>query len=314
MAAPDAQQPGTAQAAAQPANEPMVPIHFGTTAHHDLKMLTNDEGEHTGAFKHIPRPDLGQQTTTVSLSRKCAEDLLAGRNDFEALMTGRDALSAYRHIIGSLGHETSAVPEWVHSPNAQLGEKVAAFLGLEHSPERPEWEHGKPLPPMAGGSPQLIVARVDPTAVWRAIHEPQIGTKAGRDAFLEQDFGTSAQPAAFNYFALSVNNTALTEEESLSSETTLPEEYAVAGGGLIRKQAEAFAHTSNKKEATLKVIFTANGTDKTFPLVFNKFALFNKATSGGTMAIVVKLSSAMTHNASGDKGEITETVEVTAIT
>lgn len=80
-------------------------------------------------------------------------------------------------------------------------------------------------------------------------------TNAGRDAVHAQHMSTSAQPASFNYLALSANTTAAS-----AASTTLPGEIVTAGGGLIRGIA-TYAHTAGTNTSTLTRTFTANGSD-----------------------------------------------------
>jgi hypothetical protein len=125
-------------------------------------------------------------------------------------------------------------------------------------------------------------------------------TNAGRDMIAAQVLGTSAQPAAANYIALTANSA-----DPVATDTTLTGEITTAGGGLIRKQA-TYAHTGGTSTATLTATYTANGSD-VLPVTVAKIGVFNASTSG-TMAFETKPSITATLSASGDATTITETV------
>lgn len=128
-------------------------------------------------------------------------------------------------------------------------------------------------------------------------------SSAGVDAMLAQMFGTSAQPAPFNYMAVTANTTA-----PAAGNTSLAGEITTVGGGLIRKQA-AYAHTNGAATATLTATFTANGTDS-LPVTLGKFGVFN-ASSAGTLGLETLLSTTATLSASGDSCAITDTITLT---
>lgn len=125
-------------------------------------------------------------------------------------------------------------------------------------------------------------------------------TSVGRDALHKQHLDTAAQPAAFNYIALTANTTA----ESTAS-TTLTAEIATAGGGLLRAQG-TFAHTTGTNTSTLTKTFTANGSDS-LPVTIGKIGVFN-ASSAGTMGYEKLLSPTATLSASGDNVALTYTI------
>lgn len=143
------------------------------------------------------------------------------------------------------------------------------------------------------------VHHVDPTELHDAARTPELMTNAGRDAIFSQVLGTSAQPAAFNYIALTANGTTPS-----TSDTTLAAEIATGGGGLIRKQA-TFAHTNGTSTATLTATFTANGSDS-LPVTVHKIGVFN-ASSSGTLGFTANLNADATYNASGDNMTLTDT-------
>lgn len=126
-------------------------------------------------------------------------------------------------------------------------------------------------------------------------------TNAGKDMIAAQIGGTSAQPAAANYIALTANSA-----DPAAGDTALTGEIATASGGLIRKQA-TYAHTNGTSTYTLTATFTANANDS-LPVTVAKIGIFNAATTGGTMAYETKPASTATLSASGDATTITETV------
>lgn len=134
-----------------------------------------------------------------------------------------------------------------------------------------------------------------------AIGEPvNLLTNGGRDALHAQHLSTAAQPAAFNYMAVTADATA-----AAATDTTLAGEIATAGGGLLRAQA-TYAHTAGTNTTTLTKTFTANGTDA-LPVTIAKIGVFNAATVG-TMGYETALNATATLTTSGDSVTITETV------
>jgi len=125
-------------------------------------------------------------------------------------------------------------------------------------------------------------------------------TNGGRDALHGQHLGTSAQPAAFNYMALTANATA-----PAAGDTTLTAEITTAGGGLLRAQA-TYAHTGGTNTSTLTKTFTANGSD-VLPVTVAKIGVFNAASSG-TMGYETLLNATATLTVSGDNLAVTHTI------
>lgn len=146
---------------------------------------------------------------------------------------------------------------------------------------------------------QLHEHFVDPVPA----REHELVTNAGKDHLFAATYGTSAQPAAMNYLALTANTTA-----PAAGDTTLTGEIATAGGGLIRKQA-TYAHTNGTSTATLTATFTANGSDA-LPVTIGKVGAFN-ASSAGTMGLETLLSPTATISASGDNTTVTSTITAT---
>lgn len=127
-------------------------------------------------------------------------------------------------------------------------------------------------------------------------------TNAGRDMISAQVGGTSAQPAAANYIALTANNTAPN-----ATDTVLTGEITTASGGLVRAQA-TYAHTTGTATYTLSKTFTANGSD-VLPVTIAKTGTLN-AASVGTLAFETLLSSTATLTGSGDQLVYTDTFTV----
>lgn len=125
-------------------------------------------------------------------------------------------------------------------------------------------------------------------------------TNAGRDALHAQHMSTSAQPASFNYMAVSASAVAPS-----AASTTLPGEITTAGGGLLRAQA-TYAHTAGTNTSTLTKTFTANGSDA-LPVTLAKIGILN-ASSVGTLGYETLLNATATLTVSGDNVTITETV------
>jgi hypothetical protein len=125
-------------------------------------------------------------------------------------------------------------------------------------------------------------------------------TTVGRDALHAQHLSTSAQPATFNYVALTASTVA-----PASGDTTLTGEITSAGGGLLRAQA-TYAHTAGTNTTTLTKTYTANGSDA-LPVTIAQIGVLN-ATSSGTLAYHTALSATATLSSIGDSLSVTETV------
>jgi hypothetical protein len=125
-------------------------------------------------------------------------------------------------------------------------------------------------------------------------------TTVGRDALHAQHLTTGAQPAAFNYMAVSANATAPS-----AASTTLPGEITTAGGGLLRAQA-TYAHTGGTNTSTLTKTFTANGSD-TLPVTIAKIGVLN-AASVGTLGYETLLNATATLTVAGDNVAVTHTI------
>jgi hypothetical protein len=127
-------------------------------------------------------------------------------------------------------------------------------------------------------------------------------TNAGYDYASKQLGGAASASAVAVNMALTSDSTA-----PAAGDTTLASEYNHASAGLNRK-ACTYAHTAAASTYTLTVTFTANASD-VLSFTANKMGIFD-ATSGGNMPIETLVSPAITWNANGDAGTITETVTV----
>jgi hypothetical protein len=172
------------------------------------------------------------------------------------------AVSEIEQIVAV--HSGSGKPAWVESDIADLRRAIAAHFGC------------------AEGQPTALL------------------TTGGRDALHAQHLSTSAQPASFNYIALTANSTT-----PAAADTTLSGEITTVGGGLLRAQA-TYAHTAGTNTTTLTKTFTANGSDS-LPVTIAKIGVFN-ASSSGTMAYETLLNATATLTTSGDNVTVTETV------
>jgi hypothetical protein len=240
-------------------------------------VIVNDEVVGTERVS-VPAPHLNQSVTTVQFAdyvddADFVELTLSTDNDRVLAMIARGlgkdlrlhavAVSEVEQVMAV--HAAGDAPDWVSVPDHPgLEEAIAKHFGC---------------------------ARGEPTALL---------TNAGRDALHAQHLGTSAQPASFNYVALSAS----TATASAGS-TTLPGEIATASGGLIRAQA-TYAHTGGTNTSTLTKTFTANGNDS-LPVVIAKLGVLN-ASSVGTLGYETLLNATSTLTISGDNVTVTDTV------
>lgn len=233
---------------------------------------------------------------------------------------------------------SDAEPSWVESDDDLLAQAAASTLGSKVG--RPKGWKGVELPDLGprasigGGAlhhdPEFErrlrlasaddVSRVQRAMVWgerlaaarRAGISPAavrlgaivaLRVNSGRDFQSDVMSGTSAQPAAANYIALTANSSA-----AAAGDTTLTGEITTGGGGLVRAQA-AYAHTASALTYTLIKTFTANGSDS-LPVTVAKIGVFN-ASSSGTLVFESLLNATATLTTSGDQLQITETVNIT---
>jgi hypothetical protein len=171
------------------------------------------------------------------------------------------AVQHMEHVIDE--HAAGAKPAWVDSSNSELAQALGEFYGI-------------PV-----GQPTMMLML------------------NGRDKLHDQHMSTSAQPASFNYIALTASTTTI-----VNSSTALAGEIATGGGGLVRKQV-TYAHTAGTNTSTLTGTFTANGSD-VLPVVVAQIGVFN-ASSSVTMGYNTSLSSTSTLTVSGDSTTVTWT-------
>jgi len=258
---------------------------------------------------------IGNTITTVSMrdgwdDADVAALALSTGNDMVLNTIGK-VIGEDRFAIGVLevnslwtGAHSADPPEWVESDDEGFARELGAWFsgnGHECHVGRPaEWRSFDELPPIGGGalgwehfedafSPEF-------RAAWR---EHELLTTVGRDALHRQHSDTAAQPAAFNYMAVSANVTAVS-----AASTTLPGEI-VSGttGGLGRAQA-TFAHTNGTNTSTLTLTFTASGTG--LPVTVAKIGILN-AVSVGTLGYETMLNATATLTTAGDNVAITWT-------
>ena len=223
-----------------------------------------------------PAEHLNQTITTVTLApyyddAEQAELALSTDNDRTLALIGRGLSKADRRYALGLrdledlwGRHSGGAPDWVDSDDEDFARAVAKHFGCQV------------------GEPTMLL------------------TNGGRDALHSQHLNTAAQPAAFNYMAVSANATAPS-----ASSTTLPGEITTAGGGLLRAQA-TYAHTGGTNTTTLTKTFTANGSDA-LPVTIAKIGVLN-ASSAGTLGYETLLSATATLTISGDNVAITHTI------
>jgi hypothetical protein len=249
----------------------MTVVRFGNDNPH---MLETQPG---GGVIAVPAQHINQSVTTVGMEPgfddpEFVDLTLSTDNDRQLTMIARGigdenrryaiGVQQMEQIVGT--HSGGSKPAWVDSDDADYAKVLGDYFGC-------------PV-----GEPTMLL------------------TTAGRDALHSQHLGTAAQPAAFNYMAVTASTTA-----PAVGDTTLAGEIVTAGGGLLRAQA-TFAHTAGTNTSTLTKTFTANSSD-TLPVTLAQIGVLN-ATSSGTLAYHTALSATATLNVAGDNVTITETV------
>jgi hypothetical protein len=206
-------------------------------------------------------PEFVSRTTSTDNDRMLAMIHRSLSDEHKVYAVG---VSEVEQLFGN--HSGNSKPDWVSSNDEKFAEALGSHFGCQVMP-----------------------------------HEPtMLLTNGGRDLIHAASFGTSAQPAAANYIALTANATA-----PAATDTTLTAEIATGGGGLIRAQA-TYAHTAGTNTTTLTKTFTANGSDA-LPVTVAKIGIFNAATVG-TMTFETLLNATATLSAVGDNVTITETI------
>lgn len=133
-------------------------------------------------------------------------------------------------------------------------------------------------------------------------------TNAGYD-WQAATMGNAAASGAGTGTCRAADQIALTTDTAApnATDTTLPSEYATAGGGFLRA-AGTYAHTTGATTYTLTKTFTANSNDSpNFPLALAKVGVLN-ATSTGTLVWETKFATVATIAAVGDQLVCTETI------
>lgn len=232
----------------------------------------------TGLQRSVPAEHLDRSVTRVEirpelLDPEFVEHTLSTDNDRFLSMIARTLPDEHRIFALALNeleqhvdvHHGRGRPDWVTSSDPDLAEAIGRHFAC-------------PV-----GEPTMLLVSV------------------GRDGLHQQHVGLGAQPAAFNYLALTANSAA-----PATSDTTLAGEIATAGGGLVRKQATSVAHTVGTNTTTLSATFTANGAD-VLAVTVAKLGVFN-AAAAGTLGYSTLLNATATLTVSGDNVTITETL------
>lgn len=240
------------------------------------QMQVEQEG---GVRISVPAEHLSESVTRVELwpgvdDPDFVEHTLSTDNDRFLTLIGRNLSAGDRRYAVALSeleqvvavHTAGGAPAWVTSNDPELQRVAAEHFGCPQ------------------GEPQALL------------------TNAGRDAIHAQHLSTSAQPAAFNYMALTASTTA-----PAAGDTTLTGEITTAGGGLLRAQA-TYAHTAGTNTTTLTKTFTANGSDA-LPVTLAQIGVLNN-TAGGTLGYHTALNTTATLTTSGDNVTVTETVNI----
>lgn len=234
--------------------------------------VTQEDGSHVS----VAAPHLNQSTTSVEMwdgfdDAEFVDLTLSTGNDRMLSMIARELGDAKKYAVGVneleqivAVHTGGAAPRWIVSSDPEFQAVLA--------------DHFK----CAQGEPTMLL------------------TNGGRDALHAQHMSTSAQPASFNYIALTATTTA-----PAATDTTLTGEITTTSGGLIRAQA-TYAHTTGTNTTTLTKTFTANGNDS-LPVTLAQIGVFN-ASSSGTLGYHTALGSTATLSSVGDSIAVTETV------
>jgi hypothetical protein len=254
--------------------DPVV-VLLGNSAPQVQRPVTNTAGEVVGS-QAVAAEHMQQSVTRVEMQPDFADEefvkqTLSTDNDRHLMNIARALAGNTRYAVGIQHleqimdiHAGGAKPDWVTCDDKDFEAAISAYYGIRIG---------------------------EPTALL---------TNGGRDALHAQHMSTSAQPASFNYIALTASTTA-----PAPTDTTLTGEITTAGGGLLRAQA-TYAHTTGTNTTTLTKTFTANGSD-VLPVTIAQIGVFNASTSG-TLGYHTALSSTATLNVSGDNVTITETV------
>jgi hypothetical protein len=239
----------------------------------------HQERQADGTTVGIPHPILQQSETRVEMwpGFDDAENVqLTASTDNDRIFSMIHRSLADEHKVYAIGiseleqlwgvHSGKSNPDWVASNDPKFAEAIGAHFGC-HVAQRP---------------PNMLL------------------TSVGRDAIHNQHMSTAAQPASFNYMALTASTTA-----PATTDTTLTGEIVTTG--LARAQC-TFAHTVGTNTSTLTHTFTAVAADVAGgSVVVAQIGVFN-AASGGTLGYHTAMVSTATITAAGDNVQNTETV------
>jgi hypothetical protein len=242
--------------------------------------VVGEDGQVTLERRSVRAAHLTDSVTTVTM-----------RPDFDDADEVELALSTRNDpFMSLLGAHLTACDPALRKYTAGVAE-CESIMQAHAVGERPRW--------VWSSDPEFVRALAEHFGA--QIGEPvSLLTSVGRDALHKQHMDTAAQPAAFNYIALSANVTTPS-----TASTTLPGEITTAGGGLLRAQG-TFAHTTGTNTSTLTKTFTANGSDS-LPVTVAKAGMLN-AASVGTLGYETLLNAAVTLTISGDSFVFTETL------
>lgn len=269
------------EASTQPveAEEARTVVIFGNSNPQMTHDVLDEEGNKIGQVQRAAK-HLDQSETRVEMWPGFDDDEFVKRT----LSTDNDRqLKLVERVLG---------PE--HQKYAVGVHECDQIVGVHHGGDKPDWVSSSD-PAFAKALGHFFdcpVADEPPSMVL---------TNAGRDALHAQHIGTSTQPAAFFYGALSANS----GSGFGATDTTLAGEITTAGGGLVRGSM-TYAHTTGTNTSTLTKTWTANGSDS-LPVTVASWANFN-ASSSGTMAEEDALNTSATLNISGDSLTVTFTL------
>jgi hypothetical protein len=214
----------------------------------------------------IPAGTLDPEKVALSLSTNNDRLLTAISRILPDEDRSRFALAVYEAEQVLAVHAAGQKPDWVDCPqNPDLAKCLATYFEC------------------AAGEPTNVL------------------TEGGRDALHEQHLKGSAQPAGFEWGALTKYATT-----PVATKTKLEEEITTSEGGLIREKM-TFAHSAGTNTSTLTHTWTANVHDS-LPITIAQWANFNKTKELGTMGEYDALSSTATLSASGDSITVTFTL------
>lgn len=261
------------------ARQPII-VLFGNSGPMMQKPVFHpEEGYQTGSIG-IPAKHLDQSVTRSEVHQDIFDEefvnlTLSTDNDRMLSMIARNLGDEHRNSAVAVSeieqqwptHSSKSKPDWVWSSDSKFALALGHHFGCQ-------------------------VLEQEPTMLL---------TNAGRDALHQQHMSLSAQPAAFNYVALTASTTA-----PAATDTTLTGEIATTG--LARAQATTVTHTIGTNTTTISKTFTAVAADVAGGSVaVAQIGVFN-ASLNGTIAYHTALNSTATLTTAGDNVTVTETV------